>query len=219
MPRIVALVALAVVLVALAGCDLHGPGEPPAPERTLLPLGVGDAWVFGVTRSYPEADSTRPTSPGDTLRVVGEVEHRGRTWAELRSSRRALDQCLGGFYAVIDGDVWFSRDLTDAEPARLYAREPAYRVRTEGYDASVRAERDRRRWTYTFDLARVRGRWIQPSGEAPLPEASPDLTHAFELDLGFRRYDQMFYRVTGDDAVEVAYIDTWTLLDFLPGRR
>lgn len=106
--------AAAVVLLAagLAACDSSGADAPPLitqPSGTsvLVPLAVGNTWVFERTETRYANDGTvigeTTASTPDTLRVVGTETHGGATWYRLASSPSSpsglLASAAGGLVA------------------------------------------------------------------------------------------------------------------------
>lgn len=92
---------------ALAACDSSGGGPltpaPSTPTPALVPLAVGNAWVFTSTRtSYNpqtgEPGATQDNAGPDTLRVVESRVRDGETWFRLDASQTTGGNVLrGGF--------------------------------------------------------------------------------------------------------------------------
>lgn len=122
------LVALGAVLSA---CDSSG-GDPltPAPSTPgtvagLVPLSVGNTWVFeGVRTRYDETNGsvTRvdTLAAPDTLRVTGTETIGGETWYRLQSRNGVLNTIQGGLYAN-RADGVYRRASADDPALRLYA--------------------------------------------------------------------------------------------------
>lgn len=96
----------------LTACDSSGtdpaPPVPSSPEPVLVPLAVGNFWVFSTTftpydRLTGEAGMERSYPVADTLRVVDSMEQGGETWFLLRASQTPG---AGGLRAVYSG--WFT---------------------------------------------------------------------------------------------------------------
>ena len=202
--------ALVLAVFAVAGCDSAGPLDlQPAP---LIPLDVGAEWVFDSERTLgaPRAASV------DTLRVVAETTREGVRWAEMRGSSQRLDVCLGGYYALIDGDVWYTHDFDEAEPYRLFAREDAYTVANAKYDADVTLDRSGDLFAYAFDFRRVRNTFI-PDG-LPVLEGAPAAIRTLREGTGFDRYDQPLVGSSGSDSLRIAVVDRFTRRAFVPAE-
>jgi hypothetical protein len=204
--------ALVAFLFVLVGCDSEGPLD--VQPEPLLPLEVGTAWVFDYDRSFgPEVPAST-----DTLRVVGETVLDGVRWAELRSASSSLDLYLGGFYSLIEGEVWYSPDLTEAPPYRLFALDPAYTIRSSFYDADVVLDQSGDEYVYTFDFLRIRNPFIPGTGELPVGAGSPTLLRTLEVGSGFTRYDDAIFFPIGADSTNVFAVDTYTRRAFLPAE-
>ncbi|OZC03581.1 hypothetical protein [Rubricoccus marinus] len=206
-------------LIALAGCDTQSPPEEKAP---LIPLEVGNEWVFDMERTYSYHGTTFPGRTADTLRIVSEIEEDGVRWVEMRSNYHALDQNMGGFYADIDGDIWHSSDPRNNDPYLLFSRdESSYAVNRLSYDASVTVQNSGDLYEYAFSLRRLR---IPSTGEAARDFAftpgSPEYIRTLVAGGGFQRYDQAYaFYTEGQDSMRVVLIETFTQTDFLPASN
>ena len=204
--------ALVALLVALAGCDSDGPLD--VQPEPLLPLDVGAEWVFDYSRTF---GFEVPTST-DTLRVAGQVSRDGVRWAELRGSTPRLQNCLGGFYAEIDGAIWYTPHLGGTAPYRLFARDAAYVVRGGAYDASVTLDRTDGTYAYTFDTERVRSPLFPEPGEFPVSTDGPDAIRVLEAGSGFVRYDQELVSFADADSLRIVAVDTYERRAFVPAE-
>ena len=130
MYRSVPLFLLLPLLLLTGGCDLFSPS--PERQQSLLPLAVGNEWVFRSTTTY--TTGSPPASRLDTIRVVSDTTVGSETWYHLTDTGQKTS-----YYVTLRVDgVW--KDL--ASPRLLY-RYPATAGQTYAFspDESIQVVR------------------------------------------------------------------------------
>lgn len=124
------LLLLALAGLTLAACDSSGPNTPPpgspaSPPDVIVPLAVGEGWVFQTVQYRYDPQTGEPTGIPDTLarldtvRVVEAVEIEGETWYRLDADRPGPARtCFQRLYANREDGLY----------RRVEPTAPAYRT-------------------------------------------------------------------------------------------
>jgi hypothetical protein len=209
------------LLLALAACDDSAVEPPPPP---LLPLEVGQTWVFEHTRiraSGPDAGTV--TDGGlDTLRVAADTLIEGETWYRLEAYSSFGRGCLGGYYTTRDGDVWHWYYPSDPEGAYLqyrYAVDAGASYPYEVPDATATATvRDTdvqqtvpggtfTAYWYSIDYDVLEGR--------PVSDAMPPMERFLAPGVGFVRFESPLFTLGEGDEFILHSTLRWDLVEVI----
>ncbi|HEX7070294.1 MAG TPA: hypothetical protein VF190_05795 [Rhodothermales bacterium] len=208
--------------VLVSACD-SGP-DSPAPPDSILPLEVGNRWIF--ERTLTDATGDTLLVEPDTVTIVGDTLIANERWFVVAGSSPHSQNCFGGLEALRDDGIWFRADA--ASPAYLQFACPAedgtsYPYAPQSYVgeatvASTSAETPGQPGHpgYLYEV-RLDSMLSWPNF-AFAPNAPP-LRRLLIPGVGFAEFQLVFWRTGSGRYAQLAQAHTWRLVDFQPATH